>query len=338
VSAERTRQGLCSLAVALAVALLACLIAGAATSGAADVGQLQSQIGAARQRATSLAATVQSSQDQLAAAAARAQAAAQREAALSALLAEGRQREADLSARVDGAATELHDAQTRLHRAIAVLERRLVDIYEGGAPDSLSMVLSSDGFDDLLTRTEYLGMIESSDSDLAGRVKALRDRVSAQLALLERARAAAAAYNARVDAARSQIDAARAEAQAQAAAYAQARAAAAGSLSALQGQIGSWEAQLQKAQRISALQARQQVGSWVGSYAIPSAIVMCESGGNYHAVNGSSGAGGAYQIMPSTWKTYGGKGRPQDGSKAQQDRIAAQIWRDSGPGAWVCAQ
>ena len=37
---------------------------------------------------------------------------------------------------------------------------------------------------------------------------------------------------------------------------------------------------------------------------------MCESGGNYGAVNPSSGAGGAYQILPSTWALYGGQGAP----------------------------
>ena len=37
---------------------------------------------------------------------------------------------------------------------------------------------------------------------------------------------------------------------------------------------------------------------------------MCESGGNFEAVNPSSGAGGAYQILPSTWELYGGEGDP----------------------------
>ena len=64
---------------------------------------------------------------------------------------------------------------------------------------------------------------------------------------------------------------------------------------------------------------------------------MCESGGNYGALNPSSGAGGAYQILPSTWQLYGGKGLPHEASPAEQDAIAAQIWADSGPGAWVCA-
>jgi muramidase (phage lysozyme) len=65
--------------------------------------------------------------------------------------------------------------------------------------------------------------------------------------------------------------------------------------------------------------------------------VMCESGGNFDAVNPSSGAGGAYQILPSTWEAYGGEGNPEDASPEEQHEIAQQIWEDSGASAWVCA-
>ena len=64
---------------------------------------------------------------------------------------------------------------------------------------------------------------------------------------------------------------------------------------------------------------------------------MCESGGNYGALNASSGAGGAYQIIPSTWRAYGGTGLPHQAPKAEQDRIAAAIWADVGASAWSCA-
>jgi len=75
-----------------------------------------------------------------------------------------------------------------------------------------------------------------------------------------------------------------------------------------------------------------------GKWAIPTAIVMCESGGNYHAVNaGGSGAGGAYQIMPSTWAAHGGHGLPQDAPPAEQDRIAGLIWNGgAGRSQWAC--
>jgi hypothetical protein len=76
--------------------------------------------------------------------------------------------------------------------------------------------------------------------------------------------------------------------------------------------------------------------SSTGGYTVPSAIVQCESGGSYSAVNSSSGAGGAYQILPSTWAAYGGQGLPQDAPPAEQDRIAAEIYARQGPSAWTC--
>jgi peptidoglycan hydrolase-like protein with peptidoglycan-binding domain len=73
-----------------------------------------------------------------------------------------------------------------------------------------------------------------------------------------------------------------------------------------------------------------------GGYTIPAGIVQCESGGDYGAVNAQSGAGGAYQILPSTWAAYGGQGLPQDASPAEQGQIAARIYASQGPGAWTC--
>lgn len=73
-----------------------------------------------------------------------------------------------------------------------------------------------------------------------------------------------------------------------------------------------------------------------GGYSIPASIVMCESGGNYRAVNPSTGAGGAYQILPSTWAAYGGTGLPQNAPPAEQNAIAAKIWATGGRSQWSC--
>jgi hypothetical protein len=83
--------------------------------------------------------------------------------------------------------------------------------------------------------------------------------------------------------------------------------------------------------------AASSTAAYGGGYSIPGSIVQCESGGNWHAVNPSSGAGGAYQIMPSTWQAYGGTGLPQNASPAEQSAIAAKIWASAGPGAWSCS-
>jgi hypothetical protein len=167
---------------------------------------------------------------------------------------------------------------------------------------------------------------------------AQRAALADQLAAVEAAKERADAYNARIDTARAQMAAARADAESEAVALADARAAQLATLEQLQGQMATWSDRVQRLEQISAAEAQSQVASWAnGDWAIPEAIVMCESGGNYGALNPSSGAGGAYQILPSTWALYGGKGKPHEASPAEQDAIAAQIWADSGPGAWVCA-
>ncbi len=329
-------SGLRVAAAATAISLAA-LALGAGRAGAQDVGTLQSRISDARSQAQSLASDIDSKTSELAAARSRAAAAAQREQQLAGLLAEGQQREAELSQRVSEARDRLAAAKARLRRALDALSDRLVAIYKGDVPDVTTLLLDSNGFDDLATRADYLKRIEDADADLAARVRALRDDVETQLAAVSRARAAAAAYNRRVEAAHEQIDAARAQAESQAAALADARAAQAASLNDLRSQVGGWEQQVQHLQSVSAAQAQQQVADWVGDWAIPQSIVMCESGGNFHAVNPSSGAGGAYQILPSTWSAYGGHGSPQNASPGEQSRIAGQIWADSGPSAWACA-
>ena len=68
---------------------------------------------------------------------------------------------------------------------------------------------------------------------------------------------------------------------------------------------------------------------------LPTCTWQAESGGNPAAVNPSSGAGGYYQIMPSTWRAYGGAGSPQDAPMGEQTAIAQKIYQAQGPGAWT---
>ena len=75
-----------------------------------------------------------------------------------------------------------------------------------------------------------------------------------------------------------------------------------------------------------------------GGWAIPYAIVLCESGGQNLPPN-SAGASGYYQIIPSTWKLFGGSGPAAYlASKSEQDAVASRIWAGgSGAQNWVCA-
>ena len=322
--------------VALAVAALFALPV--ATTGAASVDELNAQISSAQQRAQGLGASIDAKTSQLAAAQQQAAAAAQRQAQLEGVLAQGEQRAAELQAQVEETQAHLQETRAHLRRSLRVLSERLVAIYKGDAPDEMGLLLSAKGFDDLANRAELVGRIEDSDAALAARVRALRDQVKAELAQVEDAKAKQDAINQRIAAARDQIASVRANAEAQAAQLAQARAEESAALSSLRSQVSTWEQQVQQAQQVSQAQAQETVSSWFGDWAIPQSIVQCESGGNFNAVNPSSGAGGAYQILPSTWSMYGGHGRPQDASPGEQSRIAGQIWADSGSSAWECAQ
>jgi septal ring factor EnvC (AmiA/AmiB activator) len=320
--------------------ILACVALGltAAQSGAQSIDELNSQIDAAKREAQALGAQIDAATNELAAAQQRAIEAAQREAELNSLLAQAEAKERRLQAAVADAQTRLAAARRQLTRSRNALSNRLVDIYRSGMPDTTTLILDSDGFDDLATRAEYLKRVEEADASLVGRVRATRDAVSDRLAEVQAAEARASVHTDKVEAARDEITAVRANAEADAAALADLRAQRQAAIESLQSKVGEWTKQVQKLERISEREAQGEVQQWFGDWAIPYAIVMCESGGDFTAVNPSSGAGGAYQILPSTWHLYGGEGLPQDASPAEQSRIAAMIWADSGAAAWECAQ
>jgi septal ring factor EnvC (AmiA/AmiB activator) len=321
----------------LGCALLALALLLGATAEAADIGALQAKVSAARSEAGSLASKLQAAQAELAAAQEQAAAASAREGKLTNLLAGGEEHAAQLAGEVRSTQRHLAAEKGRLRRARSALAARLVAIYESGSPDIAGVILASGNFDELATRTEYLDQIEQSDSDLAGRAVQVRRSVTHQLKLVAALKARADAYNERLAAGRSEIAAVKQDAEAAASHLHAVTAARTASLAKLKSQIGGWVSDIQAAEAASRAEAESEVERWLGGpFSIPSYIVMCESGGNYGAVNPSSGAGGAYQILPSTWELYGGQGAPQDAPKAEQDRIAGEIWADSGSSAWVC--
>ena len=66
-------------------------------------------------------------------------------------------------------------------------------------------------------------------------------------------------------------------------------------------------------------------------------IAQCESGGNPSAA-GPGGYRGKYQFSPDTWTGLGGSGDPAEASEADQDRLAAKLYSQSGSSPWAsCA-
>jgi septal ring factor EnvC (AmiA/AmiB activator) len=321
-----------------AVVFLAVALLTVATARAADVGALRDKVGSAQEEAASLGGQIRATQERLTSTEAEASAAAAHERHLTDLLAHGRERAARIAAKVERSQRRLEAERARLRRARHALANRLVAIYMSGTPSTASIVLGSGDISELEVRTEYLQRIEDSDSELAARVEQVRNSVRHELRLVAALKARVDAYNAELAAARAEIAAVRTRAEAAAARLDALSAERSSSLAKLKTRIGEWVSEIQAVEAASREAAEETVGRWLGGpYSIPTYIVMCESGGNYGAVNPSSGAGGAYQILPSTWDLYGGSGAPQDAPKAEQDRIAAEIWADSGGSAWVCA-
>jgi len=70
-----------------------------------------------------------------------------------------------------------------------------------------------------------------------------------------------------------------------------------------------------------------------GSY--QACVIQAESGGNPSAVNASSGAGGLYGFLPSTWQALGHSGLPENASVAEQNQAFQQEYAQSGASAWA---
>ncbi len=63
------------------------------------------------------------------------------------------------------------------------------------------------------------------------------------------------------------------------------------------------------------------------------AIAQCESGGNWSASTGNGHYGGL-QFNQATWDANGGIGSPASASRDEQIRVAENVMRTQGLGAW----
>ena len=68
------------------------------------------------------------------------------------------------------------------------------------------------------------------------------------------------------------------------------------------------------------------------------AVAKCESGGNW-AINTGNGYYGGLQFNAGTWRANGGSGMPHNASRSEQIRVAENVLRSQGIGAWpVCGR
>lgn len=241
--------------------------------------------------------------------------------------------------------------RARLAHARFLLARQLVSSYEADRPDLISVVLGAHGFTDLLEQLDFLRLAEQQQQSIitiTRTAKAQADAATRRLAKLEatdRAITAATAIRARALAGMNALLQSRQGALQQARAAREAALAASratgrqlvAAISRVQAQQAAAQRAAASAPTASAPTAPGRALSSSAGWAIPYAIVLCESGGQNLPPN-SAGASGYYQIIPGTWRLYGGTGPAAYlNSKAEQDAVASRIWKGSGPSAWVCA-
>lgn len=97
--------------------------------------------------------------------------------------------------RLEVARDRLVRARSELRQSRGALRDRLVELYKSDQPDVLTVVLEAHGFDDLLTRTDFLERLSDRDGQVLTRVRVLKARAEKAehtLAALERERQVAA--------------------------------------------------------------------------------------------------------------------------------------------------
>lgn len=340
------------------------LVAGAATmavvlglaavpvSSSADpsLGQLKSQLNAEQGHEHSLAASIASLSHLISSLSSQITLVETREAAVRADLARDRAKLAAVQRALAREQRLLALLRGRLARARMLLARQLVTNYEQAKPNLVSVVLESNGFKDLLDRLTFLRDAQKQQQviiTITREAKARADAAARHLAVLrsnDREITIATAQRVRALAGMNSLLHSKQAALARARGIQQSALVASRARgSHLQAEIGHIEAEQAAAARAAAAASGSPTPAGPtfgpsGGWAIPYAIVLCESGGQNLTPN-SAGASGYYQILPATWKLFGGTGPAAYlASKAEQDAVASRIW-NGGAGAsnWVCA-
>jgi septal ring factor EnvC (AmiA/AmiB activator) len=337
--------------VAITVALLVLAAADPrSTSAQQSISGLSSQLQQQQDHAHSLASGIASLTALIASLDRQISFVQNREAAVQAALAADGSALQTVQARLLATQARLAVLRHRLARARDALSRQLVSEYEGDKPDLIRVVLEARGFSELLEQIDFLHRAMSQQQAIIGatrRAKAQADQVARSLVAtdvrfrgLTHAEALHAAALAGMDSLLHSRQAALAQARAaQRAALAAARARGARLRHAIARLQAEQAAAQQAAEQATTMQASgPALGSSAG-WAIPYAIVLCESGGQNLPPN-SAGASGYYQIIPSTWTSFGGSGPAAYlASKSEQDAVAARIYRGgAGVSNWDCAR
>jgi murein DD-endopeptidase MepM/ murein hydrolase activator NlpD len=171
----------------------------------------------------------------------------------------------------------------KLAKAQGLLARRLVAIYKADQPDLVTVLLESDGFEDLLVRSDYLNKIGEQDSAIVDAVRKLKAESAQKKALLAKLQGQAEAAVAEIEAKKRELAQARAGVESRQGQLADARQQKQGSLSNVKASRRDLESELAAEEAASARVTAQLQGS--GGRA-PVGPIRAGSGGFIWPVNG----------------------------------------------------
>jgi murein DD-endopeptidase MepM/ murein hydrolase activator NlpD len=195
-------------------------------------------------------------------------------------------------AELEQAQARLDYLKQRLREAIQVLEQRLVAIYESNEPDLITVILQSNGFDDMIARTQYVRTLQNQDNAIVSRVRDLRNQMQVTVNTVRATRDAIAER-------KQELETTRAKLQARKSDLAEARRKQHATLTHVRNQQDDLEGDLSKiSERIA-----EQLAAGAG--ALPAGPIRVAGNGLIWPVNGpiTSGFGprninGSYEFHP----------------------------------------
>lgn len=366
MSAKYRRHKQLPRAAALGLTLCSgLLVAGSATG--ADVTQLQSklnsaksQLGATQTHQQTLAGNISALNGQVSSLASQINLVQSQEATAQSQLTGYDTALSQAKSELYAERARLHMLKRRLQRASKLLGAQLRSQYEQPDQSFVSLLVDASGFNQLLSQLQYLDNAKRAEQKIIQLTRSARAQTESATARIDklaeadqRAANAAAVQTDALSGMNSLLASRQAalnlERQAQATALAASQAKGSDLRSAIH-QIQVKEAAAQQATQTfsgggtTSTTTPTTPGSGgaglggSGGWAIPEAIVLCESGGQNLPPNGA-GASGYYQIIPATWKQFGGSGPAAYlASEGEQSAVAAKIW-NGGAGAsnWTCS-
>jgi peptidoglycan hydrolase CwlO-like protein len=263
----------------------------------------------------------------------------EREAAVADELSATQARLDQATAEVERERAHLVELRARLERARRLLAKLLVGIYKTGSPDTLSVILESHSWSDVLAQAEYLDRIQEYDESVIARVETLAAEVESIVERLEATRDRIAEDRDAIAAQREELASARGEIEAHHADLVAARAERRESLQALQAR----ERDLQKEIEPSAAPPGGQTATLANGMAIPPANAPV-------AVRSAIEAGNRIVGLPYVWGgghgSFESSGYDCSGTvsyalhgggflSSPLDSSGLTTWGSPGPGNWI---